>query len=381
MPVFRPCSAATFPVAAATAAPASTPPREATHDTARSMPSGWTPDPAGLSVPITRRPSSPRRATSAATSPAAFTFPLCTISTRAVVSSRIRSTWSSGSAVGPPFTWPATSGRTRTTKSAPTMPLPGIEAPPVCTITRIPHACAQRVISAATSASFTPEIPISPTRSTPAAAISRKSASVSPGSSSTAPACTFTPDGRSVRERRVREDRERLHPGGIGRTARRVRLARRDHRRRPAVQVRVDEVDLELSRREVAEHRMRVVVAEAGRHGRAGGVDHGVDARSIGARRVPDVGDRAVADDDRVAVGDRRRDVPARDRADVADQEVAHRRPFSPTTSDTCSPPTRGSGRPPSVTATAITSSSSSGASAIRSSTASKWLRTNAASL
>ena len=92
IPVCSPCSAATFPVAAATASAASTPPRDATHDTARSMPSGWTPDPAGLSVPITRRGSSPRRATSAATSPAAFTFPLWTISTRADVSSRIRST-------------------------------------------------------------------------------------------------------------------------------------------------------------------------------------------------------------------------------------------------------------------------------------------------
>ena len=66
-----------------------------------------------------------------------------------------------------------------------------------------------------------------------------------------------------VRERLVRQDRERLHARGIGRATRRVRLAGRDHRRRPAVQVRIDEVDLELSRREVAEHRMRVVVAEA----------------------------------------------------------------------------------------------------------------------
>ena len=66
----------------------------------------------------------------------------------------------------------------------------------MCTITRMPLACAQRVISAATPASFTPEMPISPTRSTPEAAISRKSACVRPGSSSTAPACTFTPEGR-----------------------------------------------------------------------------------------------------------------------------------------------------------------------------------------
>ena len=251
----------------------------------------------------------------------------------------------------------------------------------MCTITRIPHACAHRVISAATSASFTPEIPISPTRSTPAAAISPEVGLGEPGLQQHGARVHLHAGRPQVRERLVREDRERLHPGGIGRTAGRVGLPRGDHRRRPAVQVRVDEVDLELPRREVADHRMRVVVAEAGRHGGAGGVDHGVDARSIGTRGVPDVGDRAVADDDRVAVGDRFGDVPARDRADVADQEVAHRRPFSPTTSDTCSPPTRGSGRPPSVTATAITSSSSSGASAIRSSTASKWLRTNAASL
>ena len=78
------------------------------------------------------------------------------------------------------------------------MPLPGIEAPPVCTITRIPHACAQRVISVATAASFTPEIPISPTSETPASAISLKSPSVRPGSNRTAPACTLTPDGRKL---------------------------------------------------------------------------------------------------------------------------------------------------------------------------------------
>jgi len=125
-------------------------------------------------------------------------LPLCTSSTWAFVVSRIVATSSTPRLVGPPLTWPATSGWTSATKSGPITPLPGIDAPPVCTITFMPRAWAQRVIWAATAGSFTPEMPISPTRRQPAAARSSKSASVSPFSNSTAPACTFTPEGRML---------------------------------------------------------------------------------------------------------------------------------------------------------------------------------------
>ena len=166
-------------------------------------------------------------------------------------------------------------GPDRTTKSAPMIPLPGIEAPPVWTITLIPHACAQRVISAATSGSFTPEMPISPTSVTPAAAISCEVGLGQPRLEQHRAGMDLHARGAKVREGRVREDRERLHAGRVGRPTGRVRLARRDHRRRAAVQVRIDEAELALPRREVADHRMDVVVAEARRHGRPGGVDHG----------------------------------------------------------------------------------------------------------
>src|SRR5207253_4944891 len=59
----------------------------------------------------------------------------------------------------------------------------------------------------------------------------------------------------------------------------------------------------------------------------------------------------------------------------------AYRRPSSPLISWACSPPMRASGLPLAVTTTATTISLARGASATRASIASKWLRTNAASL
>ncbi len=57
-------------------------------------------------------------------------------------------------------------------------------------------------------------------------------------------------------------------------------------------------------------------------------------------------------------------------------QATAQRRPSLPSISSVVRPPTRASGRPESVTATATTISSGRGASAMRTSMASKWLRT-----
>src|SRR5579863_2725876 len=58
-----------------------------------------------------------------------------------------------------------------------------------------------------------------------------------------------------------------------------------------------------------------------------------------------------------------------------------HRSPSTPLISSFLRPPTRGRGRPESVTATATTISLARGASATRTSMPSKWLRTKAASL
>src|SRR6516225_7192853 len=58
-----------------------------------------------------------------------------------------------------------------------------------------------------------------------------------------------------------------------------------------------------------------------------------------------------------------------------------YRKPSLPTICSLVSPPTRGRGRPLSVTTTATTISLLRGASCTRTSIASKWLRTNAASL
>ena len=98
--------------------------------------------------------------------------------------------------VVPPLMWPTTSGAASSTTSALIGLLPAIEGPPVWVVTVMPWARAQRTIGAASLPVFTEPRPISPTRRTPAAAISAKSPSVMPSSRMGAPAWTFTPPGR-----------------------------------------------------------------------------------------------------------------------------------------------------------------------------------------
>src|SRR5690606_35955898 len=174
------------------------------------------------------------------------------------------------------------------------------------------------------------------------------------------------------------EDRQCLHPGRVGGAPRGVWLAGGDHRGDAAVQVALEEVERALARGEVADDGMHVGVDEPRHHGGAGDVDDPFDVAVDGrADRV----DLSVPDDDRVGVGQRPVDVSGDEGSDVGEREITHRRPSSPLISSTVSPPTRGCGRPPSVTATAMTISSGAGASTMRSSMASKWLRTKAASL
>ena len=98
--------------------------------------------------------------------------------------------------VVPPLMWPTTSGLASSTTSALIGLLPAIDGPPVWIVTVMPCAFAHRTIGAASLPVFTEPRPISPTRRTPAAAISTKSASLMPSSRIGAPACTFTPPGR-----------------------------------------------------------------------------------------------------------------------------------------------------------------------------------------
>src|SRR5438552_4612999 len=124
-------------------------------------------------------------------------FPHCTISSAMSVATS-RSISAGVMDVVPPLMWPTTSGAASSTTSALIGLLPAIEGPPVWMVTVMPWARAQRTIGAASLPVFTEPRPISPTRRTPAAAISAKSPSVMPSSRMGAPASTFTPPGRKL---------------------------------------------------------------------------------------------------------------------------------------------------------------------------------------
>ena len=88
----------------------------------------------------------------------------------------------------------------------------------------------------------------------------------------------------------------------------------------------VDPAQLVLARRPVAEHRMDVAVDQAGRHGRAFGVDHhvrllGVDVLGLANRR-----DAAVDRDDGIGVEDQLLERAREQGADVLDDQLAFRR-------------------------------------------------------
>src|SRR5256885_5224483 len=105
--------------------------------------------------------------------------------------------WSSGSAVWPPLMWPTTSVSASSTTSLSIRPEPGIEGPPVWMVLWMPYLRAQPTIFRAVGPSLTPPRPTSPNSLTPAAANSLKSSSTISHSITGAPACTFTPPGRS----------------------------------------------------------------------------------------------------------------------------------------------------------------------------------------
>ncbi len=165
--------------------------------------------------------------------------------------------------------WPMTSVSASSTTSLSIRPEPGIDGPPVWMVLWMPYLRAQPTILRAVGPSLTPPRPTSPSSLTPAAASSLKSSSTISHSITGAPACTFTPPGRNVAERALREDRHRLQPDDVARPAGHVHLAGGDHGGDAAMQIAVDPADLVLPRRPVAGDGMDVAVDQAGRHGRA----------------------------------------------------------------------------------------------------------------
>ena len=196
---------------------------------------------------------------------------------------------------------------------------PAIDGPPVWNVETMPCCRAQASIGAASAPVLTDPRPTSPTRLTPAAASSAKSCSSRPSSRIGAPAWTLTPAGRTLAKARTRDDRERLQAHDVLGTPGQVDLARRDHRRHAAVQLRLDEVGRALARRPVAEHGMDVGVDQARERGRALAVDD--DVRVL-VDPAPDGRDPPVLDQDRVGVEQGRGDVARDDLAEARDQRA-----------------------------------------------------------
>ena len=215
--------------------------------------------------------------------------------------------------------WPTTWGSASSTTSALIGLEPAIDGPPVWMVTVIPWRFAQRTMGAASAPVFTEPRPISPTSLTPARAISAKSSSTSPSSRMGAPACIFTPAGRTFCIRLGRDDGERLEADDVLRAARQVHLARRDHGGDPAVEARLDEVHRPLARREVAEDGMAVGVDEARNDRGPRRVDDGV---GVAVEAAPHRGDPPIVDRDGVAVEQRKRDVARHDLSDVHDERL-----------------------------------------------------------
>ena len=102
-----------------------------------------------------------------------------------------------------------------------------------------------------------------------------------------------------------------------------VDFAGGDHRGDPAVQVRVDPVELVLPRRPVAGDGMDVAVDQAGCDGGAVGIDNGGGALGVDVLRAADCGDFPVLGNDGVGIEDRLLQGAREHQPDVADDQLA----------------------------------------------------------
>ena len=235
--------------------------------------------------------------------------------------SQMQRIWSSGSAVWPPLIWPITSVSASSTTSLSIRPEPGIDGPPVWMVLWMPYLRAHPTILRAVGPSLTPPRPTSPSSLTPAAANSLKSSSTISHSMTGAPACTFTPPGRSVQNARCAKIAIALSADDIARPAGHVDFAGRDHRGDAAMQIAVDPADLVLPRRPVAGDGMDMAVDQARRDRGALGVDDRGGALGVDVLGAADRGDLAVFGDDRVGIEDRLLHRARQQQADIADHQ------------------------------------------------------------
>ena len=251
----------------------------------RRMPSGWTPDPAGPSVPRMTRCGHFSCSAIFAAAMATRSLPLCTISIARPERSHSSQTWASGSEVWPPLMWPMTSASASSTTSLSIRPEPGMEGPPVWIVLWMPYLRAQATIGAASLPAFTEPSPISPSSLTPASARSLKSCSTMPLLDHRRAGEHLDAAGPEIVERALGRDGQRLQADDVLGPAREVHLAGGNHRRHAAVHRGIDPSQLVLARRPVAEHGMNVAVDQAGRDGCLPRVDEG--ARAFRRRSRP----------------------------------------------------------------------------------------------
>jgi hypothetical protein len=132
----------------------------------------------------------------------------------------------------------------------------------------------------------------------------------------------FHAAGAQRPERALREDRHRLQPDDVARSAGHVHFARRNHGGDATMKIAVDPSDLVLPRRPIAGDGMNMAVDQAGRHCRAVGIDDRGRPFGIDIPGASDGRDPAVDGDDRVCVEDRFLQRTREYQSDIADHEL-----------------------------------------------------------
>ena len=244
----------------------SSPPSETQLAIVRSIPSGMTPVPDGVSVATCSRASSCRSRNSVTMETRAARLPACTTSIAAVVPSTTWRISSMGRAVGPPFRWLATSGWTARVRSASTTFDPGTDAPPICMGTVQPRARPAHHGQQLVGVDDAPQ----PHLSEQPHASRVHLVEVVLHEAMFEQERTADHLGSPWSQRRPTEARRYRHglgPGGGPRAPRPVGLTGRDERGDPAVQVTRHPARGVLPGRVVAEHRMGMGVDQS-RHDR-----------------------------------------------------------------------------------------------------------------
>ncbi len=120
----------------------------------------------------------------------------------------------------------------------------------------------------------------------------------------------------------LRGDGECLDPDDVARSAGHVHFAGGDHRGDAAMQARVDPAELILARRPVAGNRMHMAVDKAGDERRPVGIDHGRGVVAVDVLLASDGGDATVDGNQRISVKDRLFESARQEQPDVADHQL-----------------------------------------------------------